>query len=224
MNDLAAKPRLNQKAIDSVVRRLTHVPFTRGNRVTLLLNGAETYDAMIAAIAGAKSYIYVQFFIVRDDVSGRRLRDALLERAHAGVRVYFLYDEIGSLKLGDAYLEAMRQTGIEVSGFKTTQGKNNRLQINFRNHRKLLIIDGSTGFIGGHNLGDEYLDYRDTHMRIDGPAAQKIQLTFLKDWFWATEQIPESNLIADPLPASSTKPAASRLAGFLFPVPSVFFR
>ena len=92
----------------------------------------------------------------------------------------------------------MREASIEVSGFKTTRGRNNRLQINFRNHRKLLIVDGRTGFIGGHNLGDEYLIYRDTHLRIEGPAAQHIQRSFLKDWFWATAQIPQSNLTAMP--------------------------
>ena len=83
----------------------------------------------------------------------------------------------------------MQQAGIGVSGFKTTKGRSNRFQINFRNHRKLLVVDGHTGFIGGHNLGDEYLVYRDTHLKIEGPAAQSIQLSFLKDWYWATGEL-----------------------------------
>jgi cardiolipin synthase len=145
--------------------------------------------------------VLVQFYIVRDDTVGRRLRDALIEKARSGVRVHFLYDEIGCWKLPASYLDTMRDESIEVSGFKTTRGRRNRFQINFRNHRKLLIVDGRIGFIGGQNLGDEYLGYRDTHLRIDGPAAQHIQLTFLKDWFWATRQIPEISTAIQPAEA-----------------------
>jgi cardiolipin synthase len=186
MSAVAASPCEGRTVLDAVVRRLTGLSFTRGNRVTLLEGGRATYDAMLEAIAGAESYVVVQFYIVRDDDSGRALRDALIERARAGVRVHFLYDEVGSIKLPSSYLEAMRAESIEVSGFRTTQGFGNRFQINFRNHRKLLVVDGRTGFIGGHNLGDEYLHFRDTHLRIDGPAAQQIMLTFAKDWYWAT--------------------------------------
>ncbi len=191
MSSVAAEPREGLEVLETVVRHLTGVPFTRGNRVELLVDAEATYGAMLDAIATAESYVLVQFFIVRDDGTGRTLRDALIEKARSGVRVHFLYDEIGSLKLPAAYLEAMRAESIEVSAFKTTQGFRNRFQINFRNHRKLLIVDGRTGFIGGHNLGDEYLKYRDTHLRIDGPAAQQIQLTFLKDWYWATRRLVE---------------------------------
>jgi len=193
MSATAAKPRAGLNMVETVVRRLTGVPFTRGNRVTLLVDAEATYGAMLEAIAAAESYVLVQFYIVRDDGSGRALRDALIDKARSGVRVHFLYDEIGSIKLPATYLDAMRAESIEVSGFRTTQGIRNRFQINFRNHRKLLIVDGRTGFIGGHNLGDEYLKYRDTHLRIDGPDAQQIQLTFLKDWYWATRRFVEAS-------------------------------
>ncbi len=191
MSSVAAQPRDGLNMVEAVVRRLTGIPFTRGNRVTLLVDAEATYGAMLEAIAAAESYVLVQFYIVRDDRSGRALRDALVEKARSGVRVHFLYDEIGSIKLPATYLDAMRAESIEVSGFRTTQGIRNRFQVNFRNHRKLLIVDGRIGFIGGHNLGDEYLKYRDTHLRIDGPAAQQIQLTFLKDWYWATRRLAE---------------------------------
>ncbi len=189
MNAMAATPRPGLEAIEALTSKLTNLPFLRANRVELLVDGAETYDNMISAIESAESYVLVQFYIVRDDVVGRRLRDALVAQARSGVRIFFLYDEIGCIKLPDAYLDVMRKQGIEVSGFKTTKGRSNRFQINFRNHRKLLVVDGRTGFIGGNNLGEEYLVYRDTHLRIDGPAAQPIQLSFLKDWYWATGEI-----------------------------------
>lgn len=177
-------------AVGEIQRRMTDVPFTGGNRVRLLIDGEATYAAMLEAIAEAQSYVLVQYYIVRDDGTGRRLRDALVEKAQAGVQVRFLYDEIGSAKLPQSYLDVMRRNGVVVTGFKTTRGRGNRFQINFRNHRKFLVVDGRIGFMGGLNLGDEYLQYRDTHLRIEGPAAQHMQLTFAKDWYWATRQIP----------------------------------
>jgi cardiolipin synthase len=177
--------------VEAVVKRLGGLGFTGGNEVTLLVNGAATYEAMYEAIEEAVSYVLVQFYIVKDGSVSRRLKELLIDKAGQGVRVFFLYDEIGCLKLPPSYLEELRAASIQVSGFKTTQGRQNRFQINFRNHRKLLIVDGKIGFIGGHNLADEYLDFRDTHARILGPAVQQIQLAFLKDWFWATRVIPE---------------------------------
>lgn len=191
MAGFAAEPRPGLERIQAVARRLTGVPFTRGNRVDLLVDADATYGAMLGAIRQARSYVLVQFYIVRDDTSGRALRDALISRARDGVRVYFLYDEVGSIKLPSSYLDEMRRESIQVSGFRTTQGFHNRFQINFRNHRKLLVVDGRTGFIGGLNLGDEYHDFRDTHLQIDGPAVHQIQLTFRKDWYWATREIIE---------------------------------
>jgi cardiolipin synthase len=189
MNTMAAEPQPGLEFIETLVARLTRIPFLRANHVDLLIDGRATYDSMINAIESANSYVLVQFYIVRDDATGRRLSDALISKAHTGVRVFFLYDEIGCIKLPATYLDAMRDNGIAVSGFKTTKGRSNRFQINFRNHRKLLVVDGKTGFIGGHNLGDEYLKYRDTHLRIEGSAAQHIQLSFLNDWYWATRDI-----------------------------------
>jgi cardiolipin synthase len=189
MNAMAAQPRAGLEVIDALTKKLTHLPFLGANHVELLVDGAETYDTMIRAIDSAQSYVLVQFYIVRDDAIGRRMRDALVAKARSGVRVFFLYDEIGSIKMPQSYLEVMQQEAIEVSGFKTTKGRSNRFQINFRNHRKLLVVDGHTGFIGGNNLGEEYLVYRDTHLRIEGPAAQHIQLSFAEDWYWATEEL-----------------------------------
>ncbi len=208
MHTLAAEHRPGLEVIETITRRLTNIPFLRSNHVELLIDGAATYEAMISAIESANSYVLIQFYIVRDDAVGRRMRDLLIARARSGIRVLFLYDEIGSIKLADSFLDPLyNEKGIEVSGFKTTKGRSNRFQINFRNHRKLLVVDGHTGFIGGHNLGVEYLDYRDTHLRINGPAAQHIQLSFLKDWFWATGQIALVN--AETVPADTYNQAVA---------------
>jgi cardiolipin synthase len=112
--------------------------------------------------------------------------------------VYVLYDEIGCHALPRAWVEELRAAGAEVSPFGATQGRGNRFQLNFRNHRKIVVADGREAFIGGHNVGDEYLGksprfgyWRDTHIGIRGPAVQSVQLSFLMDWYWATRTLPE---------------------------------
>ncbi|TXS92696.1 cardiolipin synthase [Parahaliea maris] len=185
---------------------------TRANRVDLLVNGERTFDSILEGIAGAREYILFQFYMIHDDELGRRVQSALIERARAGVRVLVLYDEVGSKGLTAAYLEELRQAGVQVSSFKPTQGWRNRFQINFRNHRKMVVVDGRVGWVGGHNVGDEYLGkdpefspWRDTHVRIEGPAAQQLQRVILWDWYWATRQIPEVSWQPVPAPESDTR-------------------
>ena len=187
------------------VRELTEFDVVRGNDVELLINGDATFTSILDGIAGAESYILFQFYMIRDDDLGRRVRAALAERAQAGLDVYVLYDEIGSSGLPAAYVDDMRAAGIEVSAFRPTQGWRNRFQLNFRNHRKIVVVDGKTAWIGGHNVGDEYLGldpdfspWRDTHVRIEGPAALQAQLTTLADWYWATREIPELPWVPQP--------------------------
>ena len=181
-----------------VVERLAELPFTKGNAVDLLIDGQATFDAIFAAIDAAASYVLVQFYIIRDDDIGRALKARLVAKARAGVAVYVLYDEIGSHSLDAAYLAELRAAGIRVSDFNTTLGWRNRLQLNFRNHRKIVVVDGTVAFVGGHNVGDEYMGksprfghWRDTHVRCQGPAAALVQLTFAEDWYWATRSTPK---------------------------------
>jgi cardiolipin synthase A/B len=185
-------------AFERAARSLGGLPFTRGNQLELLIDGEQTFRRIFEAIAEAKSYLCVNFFIVKNDRLGTRFQEALIERAQAGVRVYFLFDEIGSHKLPRCYLRKLRDAGVECHPFGINRFWWSRLQINFRNHRKIVICDGQTAFIGGLNVGDEYLGrdqrfggWRDTHLRLRGPAVQAIQLVFLEDWFWACCEVPE---------------------------------
>jgi len=182
--------------------RLARMPFTTGNSVELLVDGEETFADILAGIDAAEDYILFQFFIVKDDEIGRQVQARLIEKARAGVRVYFLYDEVGSHKLPKRFKQELTEAGVEVSAFGTNQGFGNRFQLNFRNHRKVVVVDGLTTWIGGHNVGDEYLGrdpkfgyWRDTHVRIEGPAAVAAQLSFAEDWNWATGSIPEMEWI-----------------------------
>ncbi len=178
--------------------RLAGMAYLRGNSVELLVDGDATFASILEGIDAAREYILFQFFIVKDDEIGREVKAHLVERATAGVRVYFLYDEVGSNKLPSRYKEELREAGVEIYDFHTQKGPRNRFQINFRNHRKIVVVDGKSAWVGGHNVGDEYLGrdpefghWRDTHVRIEGPAALEAQLSFAEDWYWATGRQPE---------------------------------
>ena len=212
-DDWEAPLAANDRAADALGGRairalstLTSTPFLPGNRVRLLVNGTATFTAIFDAIRAARTYVIVQFFVVRDDALGRELQALLLERAAHGVRVFFLYDGIGSHALPRSYTDALRAGGVDVHAFATRRFVN-RFQLNFRNHRKLVVVDGAVAFIGGHNVGVEYLGerpplspWRDTHIRVEGPAVARLQFTFLEDWYWATRHLPNLHRSDERLP------------------------
>jgi cardiolipin synthase len=177
------------------VEKMARIPFTGGNSVKLLVDGDATFSSIFSGIESASEYILVQFYIVRDDELGRELKERLIAKAHEGIRVLFLYDEIGSIGLPASYIVELQTAGIEVFPFHSRKGSGNRFQLNFRNHRKTVVVDGRTAWIGGHNVGDEYMSrdasfghWRDTHMRVEGPAVIGAQLAFVEDWRWATDE------------------------------------
>lgn len=183
-----------------VLATLGRQPFTGGNDCTLLRNGGATFEALFDAMESATDYILLEFYIVRSDRVGNRILHILKRKLAQGVRVYFLYDDIGSVWLPGRYLKALKRAGARVASFGDGNVRRRRLQINFRNHRKILVCDGKVGFVGGINLGDEYLGtdmganpWRDTHCRIEGPAALGLQLAWLEDWHWAAGDNPELN-------------------------------
>lgn len=195
------------------LEQLAEMPFTSHNDAELLINGSVAFPAMFAAIEAAKDYIIVQFYIIRDDTLGRQLQALLKRKARNGVRVYVLYDEIGSYNLPRAYRRHLAEAGVIILPFRSSRGFRNRFQINFRNHRKIVIVDGHVAFVGGLNVGDEYMGqhprfgpWRDTHVEVRGPVVQAIQFTFLEDWYWATGDVPE--LDWTPLPAPEENEAA----------------
>ena len=177
--------------------RLSDMPVMRHNACDLLVNGEATFSSIFADMEKATSYVLAQFFIVKDDELGRTFKDILKAKARQGIPVYFLYDEIGSKGLTAEYIDDLKESGVIVSPFHTTKGKANRFQINFRNHRKIVVVDGKVAFVGGHNVGDEYVSrhcrfgsWRDTHVRVEGPVVKTIQFSFVEDWYWARGEIP----------------------------------
>ncbi|KIH80765.1 cardiolipin synthase [Pseudomonas batumici] len=177
--------------------KLGRMPCLANNQVQLLVNGDTTFDAIFQAIEQAREAVLVQFFIIHDDQLGRLLQKRLLEKAAEGVAVYVLYDRIGSHALPHEYVETLREGGVQIRAFATRSGWLNRFQVNFRNHRKVVVVDGLVGFVGGHNVGDEYLGampplspWRDTHVQVSGPVVACLQESFAEDWFWASRKLP----------------------------------
>ena len=186
-----------QNGVITGVERMARIPLTGGNDVNLLIDGDATFASIFDGIDSAEAYVLVQFYIVRDDELGRKLKSRLIAKAQSGVRVLFLYDEIGSLGLPKSYSEELRSAGVEIFPFHSRKGSGNRFQLNFRNHRKTVVVDGQVAWIGGHNVGDEYLGrdptighWRDTHVRFEGQAVIGAQLAFVEDWRWATDALP----------------------------------
>jgi cardiolipin synthase A/B len=176
---------------------LRGIPPSGGNACRLLIDGKETFRTIFDAIQSAQSYVIVQFYIVHDDGLGGALKESLLAASRRGVRCWLLYDVVGSKRLTDAYLEELRDGGVSVQAFVTNRQFGRRFQINFRNHRKLVIVDGRVAFLGGLNAGDEYLGlgvlgaWRDTHLQLEGPAVAGLQVSFLEDWYYACKEVPD---------------------------------
>ena len=175
--------------------KLASLNFTSNNNVTLDIDGEKIYKSMLNEINKANDYILIQFYIIRDDKVGELFKSALIAKAKEGVRIYILYDEIGSYDLGRKFISELEHHAIEVVSFISSQGSNSRFQINFRNHRKMIIIDGKVGLLGGANLGEEYNKniagdvWRDTNITLEGPAVMGMQVSFIEDWYWSCGNI-----------------------------------
>ncbi|TWU22266.1 putative cardiolipin synthase YwiE [Novipirellula galeiformis] len=202
-------------------------PLCTGNTFRLLIDGEAFFDTLLSQIEAAQEYLYLAFYIIRDDELGNRVAEALVASAARGVVVRLLYDEVGCLRLSQAYLDRLAEGGVDVRAFNTRQGFVNRFQINFRNHRKLVIVDGKVAIVGGLNLGDEYLGkaswvtrWRDTAVEIHGELARKVQAVFAGDYYWAARiDLPEARWDRDPNPQNDSGLAAVCATGPADPRP-----
>ncbi len=173
---------------------------TQGNVIDVFFTGRETYDSILKGLDRARDYIVFQFFIFRDDAEGRVFKEKLMKKARQGIRVYFLVDAIGSRHLQKSFYEELEKAGIQVGIFSPGTSLKGRLRLNFRNHRKVVIVDGQEAWMGGHNIGREYVGsdprfgpWRDTHAHVRGDVIDNIQLAFLEDWYWTKREMPPMN-------------------------------
>lgn len=174
-----------------LLERINTCPAVAGNKVCIYTDMAENYAHQLDAIRGARHHVHIEYYIFQPDAIGERFRDELIAAARRGVEVRFLYDSLGSLYLHGSWLREMQQAGIETAGFIPLNPLTRRWIFNFRNHRKIVVVDGTLAFMGGANIGKEYLgegdikDWADTHLRIEGPAVRQLQRVFAEDWAFA---------------------------------------
>ncbi|HZU99416.1 MAG TPA: cardiolipin synthase [Planctomycetota bacterium] len=188
-------------------------PSSGGNTVELLLDGEATFSRIRSAIQSASSHVNVEYYIWRDDDTGRALRDLLVDVQKAGVQVRVLVDDVGSREANLRFFRPLLNAGGKVARFLRVNLLARRLVINNRNHRKIVVVDGLLAFTGGLNVGNEYLGkdgvfarWRDTHVRIEGPAALRLQEVFVEDWFHASgEDLAESRFFPDPVPSGNDR-------------------
>ena len=184
-------------------RRLASTPHSFDNHCRILPDAEQTYASMQDAIETARHHVHVEFYIIQPDATGRALRDLLVQRARAGIEVRVLYDAVGSILLPSGFWRELEQAGGEVEVFRPIWKLiglfHRRYRLDFRNHRKIVVVDGEVGFTGGINIGREYLgldrdvgDWRDTHVRIDGPAVLSLQAAFAEDWSLACDRMLDS--------------------------------
>ena len=181
--------------------RIADMPIRSGNDLELFVNGTDTFDAIFAAMDEARSYILIQFYIIKDDGIGREFKQRVMAHARRGISVRLLFDAVGCSNLPERYKADLREAGVDVRNVHEMRGPRSRLQVNFRNHRKTVIVDGQVAFIGGFNVGDEYLgrlerfgEWRDTQARLHGPVVSQMQFVFTEDWHFATRELIFSEL------------------------------
>lgn len=167
-------------------RRHDVFPTTTGNAVRLYDPPAVAYDAFAEAIESATDHVHFQYYTWNDDPTGRRFRDLLAERADDGLEVRVLYDAVGSVGLGRRFTGPIAEAGGDAEPFMPVKPWQRRLRANFRNHRKLLIVDGRTAFTGGVNIAEEYRDWFDTAYGFSGPVVDQMQAVFAEDWHFTT--------------------------------------
>lgn len=168
---------------------------TQDNKVEIFTDGKDKFDALFQDINNAKDHIHLQYYILKRDGLGKKLIAALIKKAKEGVKVRLLYDDLGSRSMTRGFFKELRNAGGDVEAFFPSKLHIVNFRLNYRNHRKLAIIDGKIGYVGGFNIGDEYLGknpkfgyWRDTHLRIEGSAVYAIQTRFILDWNQASDR------------------------------------
>ncbi|MEH7117399.1 cardiolipin synthase [Neobacillus vireti] len=183
----------HQGKLFKLAQKLGNSPISFDTATKVLTNGDETFRHIIEQLKRARHHIHLEYYIVRHDQIGQEIKEILIQKASEGVKIRFLFDAVGSWQLSKRYINDLRNVGIEAVSFGPVKLPFLNNKFNFRNHRKIIVIDGTIGFVGGLNIGDEYLGrnkeigyWRDTHLMLKGEAVRTLQLIFLQDWYYMT--------------------------------------
>lgn len=178
------------------IRNSITSPITGNNSVKLLLNGEEKFPALLEALDAARHHIHIEYYIFENGDTGNAIADMLIKKAQQGVEVRFLYDDFGSRGLGKKWMQKLTDAGVKTALFHKIKWYVFANRLNYRNHRKIVVIDGERAFVGGINISDRYrndtktendLFWRDTHLMIHGPATWFLQHLFLRDWNFCSQ-------------------------------------
>jgi cardiolipin synthase len=197
-----------QQQLLKLSQKLARSPISHSTETTVLTNGEQTFSTLIAELEKANHHIHMEYYIFRADDIGTRIQEILINKVKSGVVVRFMYDAVGSIQIPKPFLQKMEDAGVKLVAFGSGSKTNFfSSRVNFRNHRKIVVIDGNVGLIGGLNVGDEYLSrsktygfWRDTHMLVKGEAVRTLQIIFLRDWLYMTgEQFLEQEYMSPTL-------------------------
>ncbi|WP_101773663.1 cardiolipin synthase [Peptostreptococcus faecalis] len=191
----------NSPIKESVIKLLFNIgqfPYTTNNDVELYKNGMEKFDRLLEDIEKAEDHIHLEYFIIKDSKIARKIQRLLIEKAKQGVEIRILYDDLACwrFKIHRKFLRELREAGVMCAAFLPTKFPLLGGEVNYRNHRKIAVIDGRVGYTGGLNIGDEYMSeskkfgyWRDTHMRVVGTGTYLLQIIFIIDWYLTTNEI-----------------------------------
>ena len=171
------------------------VLLTERNRVKILVDGTMTFEHIISELEKAEHHIHLEYYIIEDDRIGNDIRNILIRKALEGLEVRVIYDDIGCWSLSDQYIQSLQNAGVQIFPFMPVRFPFFTNKINYRNHRKIIVIDGKVGFVGGMNIADRYISgsgelgpWRDTHLKIEGEAVYSLQSVFLLDWYFVSKR------------------------------------
>jgi cardiolipin synthase A/B len=194
LNNLSPQVRKKENIIRLLLKN-SNALLTTGNQLKLLNNADETFEAIFDAIKNATHHIHLEYYILENDKIGNKLKELLIEKNKEGVEIRIIVDDVGSWSLGNKYISELRKNGIEIYSFMEVRFPRLTSRVNYRNHRKIVVVDGEIGFTGGINFADRYLKgvkeigpWRDTHLQIEGDAVNCLQVVFASDWFFVVHE------------------------------------
>ena len=209
-------PERYKQMVELFVNENSALPF-KNNKVELFTNGYSFFLSLIADIGRARHHIHVDVYIFENDALGRLVRDVLIDKARQGVEVRVIYDDVGSWSTDCEFFEQMRDAGVEVSPFLPVRFPQFAGKVNYRNHRKIFVIDGEVGYVGGYNIATRYvkgrdgMSWRDTMVRLTGNGVYGIQCTFLIDWYFVDRTMISSRDYYPPLSSAPAKGSISQV-------------
>ena len=212
---------LQQQKLFRLAEKIGNSPISFSTETKILTNGEDTFAAILEELDKAVHHIHMEYYIVRHDRIGTDIKEMLMRKAKEGVKVRFLYDAVGSWQLSRSFISDLKNAGVEMVAFGPVRLPFLNNKFNFRNHRKIIVIDGSVGFMGGLNIGDEYLGrdksfgfWRDTHLMGKGDAVRTLQLIFLQDWYYSTDHsFLTDEYLSSSLPAEHKHGGVQMIAG-----------